>query len=928
MSQFLYNVFIMPVESIVEFIFFFMNKVFPDQPAVSILFVSLTINFLILPLYKRADDMQEREREKVASMEHWNKHIRKTFKGDERYMMQSAYYRIEGYKPLYAIAGSLSLLFQIPFFIAAYHFLSHLELLNGVGFSVIPDLGAPDGIIKLGGLSVNLLPVLMTAINIVSGAIYTKGFKLKDKLQLYLMALLFLVLLYTSPSGLVLYWTCNNLFSLGKNIVFKYGKRGRWAFNILAASAGTFLFVKLMTSHRLVVRRQYFIFGMIVLVSYLPLLLTLTQKRTKRITEKLAKILAPKEGEQKSINRLFWIGAVFNTIFMGVMIPAQLIGSSPVEFGTLVNDGPLSLILSTVALYIGYFLLWIGIFYLISNDFVKKLFAYGIWLFSICSLINYYAFFSKFGIMNYLLIFDQAPVYNDKSKLINLAVLAAACVVLIFFVKKWSKAAISILSILSLMVAILSAVSIYNTHQNLVEEGYYIAKQDTTIKPTVPLSRNGKNIIVLMLDRAVSEYVPYIFKEMPEVAKSFEDFVYYPNTISYGGCTNFATPALFGGYEYTPAEIDKRADELLMYKQNEALKVLPVLFAENGYKVDVLDPPYANYKEYTDVSIYDGYENITGHATRDKYAHYEYHNDEELVVQKKHMAFYSLFRTMPVLLQNSIYDEGNYLGKPIDFFGEGAFFYCAESYATLDYFDEYTYIEEGDQNRLLVMTNLLTHQPTLLQTPDYSIGYNIEPIPYSAERQAEYVINDQMLYMTDVSAVQHYHVNAAAYMLLAKYFDHLKQEGVYDNTRIIIVSDHGWPVYQMDDVALTDIVSLETFNPILFVKDFAGSDALDQGAVWNMEECNLNVCETFMTNADVATLCTAGTISDPVNPFTGKVISNAEKTLHDQLVTTSYWSSVNTNNGTVFDTTGCPWMTFNGGYVKDRDNWTVLDLEE
>jgi hypothetical protein len=36
----------------------------------------------------------------------------------------------------------------------------------------------------------------MTLINIVSGAIYTKGFPLREKVQLYLMALIFLVLLY------------------------------------------------------------------------------------------------------------------------------------------------------------------------------------------------------------------------------------------------------------------------------------------------------------------------------------------------------------------------------------------------------------------------------------------------------------------------------------------------------------------------------------------------------------------------------------------------------------------------------------------------------------------------------------------------------------------------------------------------------------
>ena len=61
----------------------------------------------------------------------------------------------------------------------------------------------------------------MTLINCIAGAVYTKGFPFKEKLQLYGMAFLFLILLYNSPSGLVLYWTLNNIFSLLKNIYYK-----------------------------------------------------------------------------------------------------------------------------------------------------------------------------------------------------------------------------------------------------------------------------------------------------------------------------------------------------------------------------------------------------------------------------------------------------------------------------------------------------------------------------------------------------------------------------------------------------------------------------------------------------------------------------------------------------------------------------------
>jgi len=64
------------------------------------------------------------------------------------------------------------------------------------------------------------MPILMTVINIASALIYTKNLARRDKIQLYAMAALFLVLLYDAASGLVLYWTCNNIFSLGKNIVY------------------------------------------------------------------------------------------------------------------------------------------------------------------------------------------------------------------------------------------------------------------------------------------------------------------------------------------------------------------------------------------------------------------------------------------------------------------------------------------------------------------------------------------------------------------------------------------------------------------------------------------------------------------------------------------------------------------------------------
>ena len=74
-----------------------------------------------------------------------------------------------------------------------------MEALKGQSFLFIKDMGAPDRLFAIGSFYVNILPIAMTAINIIAGAIYTKGFATKEKVQIYGMALVFLVLLYNSP---------------------------------------------------------------------------------------------------------------------------------------------------------------------------------------------------------------------------------------------------------------------------------------------------------------------------------------------------------------------------------------------------------------------------------------------------------------------------------------------------------------------------------------------------------------------------------------------------------------------------------------------------------------------------------------------------------------------------------------------------------
>ena len=225
--SFLYNLIIQPLVMVFDVLFTLFYGMF-ENAVISLFALSITVNLLVLPLYRKADLLQKEQQEKALKMKKWTDHIRKTFHGDQRFMMLSAYYKIEGYSPLSTLKEAGPLMLQIPFFIAAYRYISTIPLLRWSSCGPIESLIVPDGLISVAGITINVLPIIMTLINLVSGYFYTKGMLLRQKIQTYGITIVFLILLYNSPAGLVLYWIMNNLFSLCKNLYYtkfnKYSK--------------------------------------------------------------------------------------------------------------------------------------------------------------------------------------------------------------------------------------------------------------------------------------------------------------------------------------------------------------------------------------------------------------------------------------------------------------------------------------------------------------------------------------------------------------------------------------------------------------------------------------------------------------------------------------------------------------------------------
>ena len=240
-------------------------------------------------------------------------------------MILTTFYRQNHYHPLMALRSSFSLLIQIPFFIAAYTFLSHLEPLRGYRFLFINDFGSPDGALKIGSFTLNVLPILMTTINCVSGAIYSKGHGVGEKVQIFGCAAVFLLLLYNSPAGLVVYWTMNNVLSLAKNIFYKL-KNLRRAIFVLLCVASAFGLIAAFTA---LSGRKLAFRAMVVAVA---ILLPLIPFIVRKVSVFLGKSFRALDENRRLRFAVFILSAVTLALLAGLVIPSTLMESEPDQY--------------------------------------------------------------------------------------------------------------------------------------------------------------------------------------------------------------------------------------------------------------------------------------------------------------------------------------------------------------------------------------------------------------------------------------------------------------------------------------------------------------------------------------------------------------------------------------------------------------------
>ena len=118
------------------------------------------------------------------------------------------------------LGGCLPFFLQIPFFIALYQVLLRLVELKNARFLWIKDLSSPDRAIFLGiklpfiGEYLNILPLLLIILNFFQQRLTQTSLENSQQRQMgTFFVLLIGIIFYHFPSGLVLYWLIQNLFT-------------------------------------------------------------------------------------------------------------------------------------------------------------------------------------------------------------------------------------------------------------------------------------------------------------------------------------------------------------------------------------------------------------------------------------------------------------------------------------------------------------------------------------------------------------------------------------------------------------------------------------------------------------------------------------------------------------------------------------------
>ena len=839
-----------PIELLLSSVFAAAYKI-TGHYGYALIIMSICITVITTPIYLLADYWKNKEKAIQDLMKDDIDCIKAHYNKQKQFYLTQAAHRIYNYKAWYPLRTSLGILIEIPFFFAAFNVLSNFKGYSGVAFGLIKDLGAPDGLL----FSINLLPIVMTLLNVISAIIYSRSFRLKDNTQPFVLAAVFLLFLYDSPSALLIYWSFNNFFSLIKNVIIEIVKKNKEKFELVnlrceikknrnlvliilcvlfyigftfvmaydhhkikyifillsLIQIGLFVYKFIIKRKRLTIR--YFIaYGIYAFCSVIYLL------RSHVIDFDSALIILcilncllfynlfaeKKDFIEKEKSDKIITPVLFSLIFT-VLLPLQVYFGNKQEFPVQLNSIFIRVLITFIIS--SAILLCFSLFiFKKSQFFLKTLFFFFIlYLFNGIFLRLNAGMMSEFYFQNDSVIKNPALSLFFKDFII---ILFAIYIVNYFYGKKKSFVIpIYITALVTFSVLSISNAVKYKDIKVAVNNTYKDIPSDT--KELHTFTTTGKNVYVFMSDMMNGNYMERILQDFPELEDQLSGFTWYRDCLAKASDTQTAMASLYGGNDYSLIEFNKndlKAGEAI----HKAADKMISPFIEDNWEI-AFSSCSDLFKPNDSILNNPKVRSFNDHDYSDYYA--KLHKIEKNANAKIYLLqILPVFNTLPHSSKKYLYQKGtwNSPGLQLKERQRTGCDYCSHA----ELIPEFVNFTTEQSNQFKFFTSTITHTP---------FCYNKDLEFFSSYNDLE-----------ETDADLSYYAAQRSVLLLSELVTKLKENNAYDNSIIIFVSDHGNhnennTICNQKIPQLTDPnyhYHLSMANTVLLIKGFDENDKL------------------------------------------------------------------------------------------------------
>lgn len=466
------------------------------------------------------------------------------------------------------------------------------------------------------------------------------------------------------------------------------------------------------------------------------------------------------------------------TIYATVCIAFLICVFTPYQlYSTDITQFDSSQTYATLSALFGAFLL-ISFVVIYSTSFIPKRFsnivAFILSLTLLIGLVYSFILVGDYGAMDrFILEYPPPNVENKIKQIIEFAIVLILGIALVIFTLKKLKIVLQITLATLFIISSINTTKIIAKHTEFTKTTQAI-QSDKSKNPyeyeLFSYSKTDKNIVVLVLDMFSGSHMPYILEQFPQFKTQLDGFILFDNAISSSNGTVYSMPSISGGEYYTIHNMNRRGDNRTQSIRN-SYKSIGLSFANAGYMVGyylmLKIQGRSELLEESKIFWLDKNESFESYFLEN---HPHLNVDEDFSISK--ILSFGLFKFVPELLKGKIYNGGFWLQQyTID--NRSIINNIASFYAP-------THIGNTNATKptFKFIHSLMTHFP-------FGIHYNNEQCNYLSDGSIL-----KKLYEQDRYSYQHLDTEICAISFIIHYIQWLKNEGIYDNTQIFIVSDH------------------------------------------------------------------------------------------------------------------------------------------